>query len=196
MTITDATYPVQLCFTAGSQAIEDPDHPGLRRAGPRVSAPYVGEGLETHLCPTIDMSVEGSVQPDLAGFGFDTVDLSGLGELQAVCAEIRAAGRVTAEQAAVVHARLDGAVLATASGGSLRVQHLSDEGFIMRKAGPERHVASWVRGRSGMNDHGGATSVHADQDVYGTPLTQIMDGRAPSLFRHDSPDGAQPRRSA
>jgi hypothetical protein len=25
--------------------------------------------------------------------------------------------------------------------------------------------------------------------VFGTPLTQIMDGRAPSLFRHDSPDG-------
>jgi hypothetical protein len=25
--------------------------------------------------------------------------------------------------------------------------------------------------------------------VYGTPLTQLMDGRAPSLFRHDSPDG-------
>ena len=188
MTITDATYPVQLCFTAGSQAIEDPDHPGLRRAGPRVSAPYVGEGLETHLCPTIDMSVEGSVQPDLAGFGFDTVDLSGLGELQAVCAEIRAAGRVTAEQAAVVHARLDGAVLATASGGSLRVQHLSDEGFIMRTSGPNRMSLVGPRS-SGMNDHGGATSVHADQDVYGTPLTQIMDGRAPELVVHDSPDG-------
>jgi hypothetical protein len=43
---------------------------------------------------------------------------------------------------------------------------------------------------NGMNDHGGATSVHADQDVFGTPLTQLMDGRAPSLFRHDSPDGA------
>src|SRR5690606_27658962 len=42
----------------------------------------------------------------------------------------------------------------------------------------------------GMNDHGGATSIHADQDVYGTPLTELMDGRAPSLFRHDSPDGS------
>lgn len=43
-----------------------------------------------------------------------------------------------------------------------------------------------------MNDHGGAATVHADQDVYGTPLTQLMDGRAPELFVHDSP-GAQPR---
>jgi len=40
-----------------------------------------------------------------------------------------------------------------------------------------------------MNDHRVATSVHADQDVYGTPLTQLMEGRAPELFRHDSPDG-------
>ena len=58
----------------------------------------------------------------------------------------------------------------------------------MRKAGP--NGMSVVGPRShGMNDHGGATSVHADQDVFGTPLTQLMDGRAPSLFRHDSPDG-------
>jgi hypothetical protein len=40
-----------------------------------------------------------------------------------------------------------------------------------------------------MNNHGGAASVHADQDVYGTPLVQLMGGRAPDLFRHVSPDG-------
>ena len=66
--------------------------------------------------------------------------------------------------------------------------YLAPEGFIMRKSGP--NGLSVVGKRStGMNDHGAATSVHADQDVYGTPLTQVMDGRAPSLFRHDSPDG-------
>lgn len=40
-----------------------------------------------------------------------------------------------------------------------------------------------------MNGHGQATSVHADQDVFGTPVAQLMDGRAPELFIHDSPDG-------
>jgi hypothetical protein len=188
MTITDTTYPVQLGFTPDSQAIDDPDHPGLLRAGPRASAPYVGEGLETHACSTIDMSVAGSEQPDLATHGFDTVDLSGLAELQAACADIREAGRVTDDQAATVRAALTGAVLPTSSGGALRVQYLSDEGFIMRTAGPNRMSLVGPRS-SGMNDHGGATSVHADQDVYGTPLTQIMDGRAPELFVHDSPDG-------
>ncbi len=66
--------------------------------------------------------------------------------------------------------------------------YIADEGFIMRKSGP--NGMSLVGPRStGMNGHGVATSIHADQDVYGTPLTQLMDGRAPSLFRHDSPDG-------
>lgn len=188
MTTTDTTYRVQLGFTPDCQAIDDPDHPGLLRAGPRTSAPYVGEGLVSHDCPAVDMGVSGSVQPDLATFGFDTVDLSGLSTLQSVCAEVNQAGRVADEQAAVVREQLTGAVLPTSSGGALRVQYLSDEGFIMRTAGPNRMSLVGPRS-SGMNDHGGATSVHADQDVYGTPLTQIMDGRAPELFVHDSPDG-------
>jgi len=188
MTLTDAIYPVQLGFTPDSLAIADPDHPGLRRAGPRASAPYGGEGVETHLCPATDCVAEGSVRPDLGGCGFDTVDLSGLGELQSVCAKVRLAGRITETQAAAVRAALDGSVLSTSSGGSVRVMYLSDEGFIMRTAGPNRMSLVGPRS-SGMNDHGGATSIHADQDVYGTPMTQLMDGRAPDLFVHDSPDG-------
>jgi hypothetical protein len=58
----------------------------------------------------------------------------------------------------------------------------------MRTAGPNR-MSVVPTSPNGMNDHGAATSVHIDQDVYGTPLTQVMDGRAPELFRHDSPDG-------
>jgi hypothetical protein len=64
---------------------------------------------------------------------------------------------------------------------------LAGEGMIMREAGPNRMSVVGAR-MKGANGHGAATSVHADQDVYGTPLAQIMSGRAPSLFRHDSPD--------
>lgn len=188
MTLTDAVYPVQLGFTPDSVAIADPDHPGLRRAGPRASAPYGGEGVESHLCPATDCVAKGSARPDLVGGGFDTVDLSGQGELQSVCAEVRVAGRITDAQAAAIRAALDGSVLSTSSGRSLRVLNLAEEGFIMRTAGPNRMALVGPRS-SGMNDHGGATSVHADQDVYGTPMTQLMDGRAPDLFIHDSPDG-------
>jgi hypothetical protein len=186
--LAESTYPVRLGFTPASLAIPDPDHPGLRRAGPRASAPYGGESVELHVCPATDVVRGLPEAPDLLSYGFDTVDLTTLGNLQTTCADIRAAGRVTEEQAAAIRAALDGALLPTASGRKLRVLHLAEEGFIMRTAGP--NGMSLVGPRStGMNDHGGATSVHADQDVLGTPMAQLMDGRAPALFVHDSPDG-------
>jgi hypothetical protein len=188
MALADSTYPVRLGFTPDSLAIADPEHPGLRRAGPRASAPYGGESVEVHLCPAADVLVDGSVRPDLVEFGFDTVDLTGLEDLQQVCAAVRRAGHITDAEAAVIRADLDGAVLGTSGGGSIRVLHLAEEGFIMRTAGPNRMSVVGPRS-TGMNGHGGATSVHADQDVFGTPMKQLMDGRAPSLFIHDSPDG-------
>ena len=41
---------------------------------------------------------------------------------------------------------------------------------------------------SEMNGHEVASAVHGDQDVFGTPLRQIMRGRAPMLLRHQTPD--------
>ena len=185
---TSVTYPVQMSFTPESLAIDDPDHPGLRRAGPRAAAPYDGGTVEAQQCAAIDAADHDAVQPDLTAHGFDTVDLSGMHELQAVCAAVRRAGRITDAQATAIRGALDGAVLPTLGGRSLRVAHLADEGFIMRTTGPNRLSLVGPRS-SGMNDHGGATSVHVDQDVYGTPMAQLMDGRAPELFVHDSPDG-------
>lgn len=171
-----------------SQAIPDPDRPGLRRAGPRASAPYGNERVEFQNCTATDL-VNGI--PDGLGIrtaGFDLVDLSGLDDLQQACEQVRQAGSIGDAAASTIRAGLEGAVLRTAQGESVRVLYLADEGFIMRTAGP--NGLSLVGPRSeGMNGHGGATSVHIDQDVYGTPLTQLMDGRAPSLFVHDSPDG-------
>jgi hypothetical protein len=117
------------------------------------------------------------------------VDLSPLDAVQQVCARVRDAGVVSDEDASTIRSGLQGAVLRCAGGRTITVLHLADEGFIMRKAGPNGMAVVGPRSR-GMNEHGGATSVHADQDVFGTPLTQLMDGRAPELFRHDSPDGA------
>lgn len=145
--------------------------------------------MEARTCPAADLLADGAPRPDLLGWGFDTVDLSGLTALQSACAEVRRAGRVSEAQAATIRSALDGAVLPTSGGGALRVLYLSEEGFIMRTAGPNRMSLVGPRS-SGMNGHSGATSVHVDQDVYGTPMTQLMGGRAPELFVHDSPDGA------
>lgn len=188
MVLDVPTYPLRLGFTPASLAIPDPDHPGLRRAGPRASAPYGGEAVELHVCPATDLIGGPPDPPDVLSHGFDIVDLTSLATLQETCMAVRTAGRVTDAQAAAIRAALGGAVVRTATGRQLRVLHLAEEGFIMRTAGP--NGMSLVGPRSaGMNGHGGATSVHADQDVFGTPMTQLMDGRAPGLFVHDSPDG-------
>ncbi|MCB1262758.1 MAG: hypothetical protein R2699_19140 [Acidimicrobiales bacterium] len=189
MTSGGATVAVSMGFMPEDVAIPDPDHPGLRRAGERASAPYDNDLVRQHLCPATDGTADAAAAPDLLEAGFDVVDLSGFDELQNAFAAVRAAGRIDDDQAATIRAQLDGAVLPCAGGRTVKVLYLAGEGFIMRKSGPNR--MSVVGPRSvGMNDHGGATSIHADQDVYGTPLTQLMDGRAPSLFRHHSPDGA------
>ena len=188
MRTQEATTDVQLGFMPPSHAIPDPDHPGLRRAGPRAGAPYGGESVERHRCPATDLCQDASVQPDLLELGFDTVDLSPFDELQAAFARVADAGRIDDADAALVRSSLDGATLRTSAGAALEVLHVADEGFIMRSSGPNGRSVTGPRS-TGMNDHGQATSIHADQDVYGTPLTQLMDGRAPELFRHDSPDG-------
>ena len=189
MALQDATTTVELGFLPPALAFPDREHPGLLRADPHTAGPYAREGVERHPCSATDGCQDTSVQRDLLTMGFDTVDLSDLDALQVALAGVRASGHLADEEAATIRGLLQGAVLRCSSGRALSVLHLADEGFIMRKSGP--NGMSVVGPRSvGMNGHGAATSVHADQDVYGTPLTQLMDGRAPSLFRHDSPDGA------
>lgn len=188
MALIDTTYGVALGFTPADQTTADPDRPPLLRARPRAAAPYGDDGIEVHLCRATDWAQDETVQPDLFDFGFDMVDLAGHAELQDACAEIHRTGHISDQAATTIRSALDGAVLRGSSGRRLTVLHVADEGLIMRTAGPNR--LSLVGPRSkGMNGHGPATSVHADQDIFGTPLVQIMDGRAPSLFRHDSPDG-------
>lgn len=185
---TQDAIDVRLGFMPGSQALPDDEHPGLFRAGPRASAPYGGESVEYHVCRATDLCQDDTVQPDLLGLGFDTVDLSPFEGLQAAFVRVAEAGRITEDDASIIRAALDGATLRCANGATLEVLHVADEGLIMRSAGPNGLAVVGPRS-TGMNGHSVATSVHADQDVFGTPLTQLMDGRAPSLFRHDSPDG-------
>ena len=187
MVSSDTLVPVVLGFQPPSVAIDDPDHPGLRRAGERTSAPYDGGNLELHECPAIDL-VDSDLRPDLLELGFDVADLTGLNDLQAACARIRSLGRVEDGDAAAVRAALQGATLPLEGGHRVTVLHIAGEGFIMRTGGPAGRSLSEGR-TTGPNGHGVATSVHGDQDVFGTPLRQLMEGRAPELFRHDSPDG-------
>jgi hypothetical protein len=182
------TYTVDLGFIPASQAVPDEERPPLLRARPRAATPYGEEGIEVRACEATDWS-QAEVDLDLFTLGFDEVDLTADRDLQAVLASVRSAGRISDEDGAAIRSALDGARLRCSSGRELQVLHVADEGLIMRTGGPNGLSLTGPTTR-GMNGHGPATSVHSDQDVFGTPLTQLMDGRAPELFRHESPDGS------
>lgn len=188
MSASDAVRDVVMGFLPLSYAVPDAAHPGLMRAGERTGAPYGGESVESRPCRAIDLAASGAPSPDLLTMGFDVVDLASFDELQDVLGRVAAAGRVGDNDAARIRAALDGATLSCVGGCTLKVLHLAGEGLFMRTGGPNR-LPVVPPESNGMNDHGAATSVHVDQDVYGTPLSQVMGGRAPELFRHDSPDG-------
>lgn len=189
MGIRTTSYPVAMGFASASQVVPDADRPPLMRALAQTANLYGSDAaIEVRDCAATDWSQDPSVQPDLFTFGFDTVDLSGLEALQDACRQIAARGTITDDLADTIRGALLGAELQTSAGRTLTVRYLADEGMIMRSAGPNRLAVVGPRAH-GMNGHGSAKSVHSDQDVFGTPLVQLMDGKAPSLFRHDSPDG-------
>ncbi|MBX3314927.1 MAG: hypothetical protein KF906_11460 [Actinobacteria bacterium] len=186
MPTDEATLAVELGFLPEAQAIADSDHPGLLRAGLRAGAPYGGRAVELHTCDAVDGLRSDAIRPDLREAGFDVADLAGADALQEVFARVRAAGHLDDASAAHIRAELAGATFRLSSGPSVTVLHAADEGFILRQGGPK---GTKVGGSVEDGDHGVATSVHADQDVFGTPLRQLMDGRAPELFNFDAPDG-------
>ncbi len=128
------------------------------------------------------------VHPSLDEQGFAIVDLSKKTALQEHLARVRAAGRASDEDAAKIRRCLRGAVLRTTGGARLRVLYIAPEGFIMRRGGPDgMSLSAADEGPGSVNGHDAARIVHADQDVDGTPVRQILRGAAPWLFRHDSP---------
>ncbi|NLD77058.1 MAG: hypothetical protein GX643_10360 [Acidimicrobiales bacterium] len=188
MASVDSMYAVELGFAPASHAFPDAERPPLLRARTRGATPYGDEGVELQICEAIDMAQDDTVRPDLFSFGFDQVDLVEHDSIQAVLTEIRDAGQISDVAALELRAALDGVVLRCSSGKQLTVLFVADEGLIMRHGRPNR-LSPGGQGSKGMNGHGPAVAVHCDQDVHGTPMRQLMDGRAPELFRHDSPDG-------
>ncbi len=182
------SYEAELAYTRADNVAPDDARPGLLRAR-TLAPPEQGrkESFDLRRCRIGDLAAEGAPTPDLVRLGFDWVDLSSLADVQRTLEHVRTAGRVAEEDARAIRRGLAGASLALSDGATLRLLVIAPEGFIMRKGGP--NGMSVVSGpRSGMNDHEAATAVHADQDVKGTPLRQMMRGAAPWLFRHDTPD--------
>lgn len=183
-----AQIEVSLGFAKAQDVEPDQEREGMLRAR-TVSLrtdPY--EAFEFHSFPLQDLTRPDVEEPGLEQSGFQTIDLSGNADLQKALAIVRAEDRLSDDAAAAVRDSLNGAHLPLSDGRTLRVEHVAQEGMIQRRAGPSRLDVN-PGGMNGANGHGGAAAIHADQDVFGTPLKQMMKGAAPRLFRHQTPDG-------
>ncbi|MDZ7785089.1 MAG: hypothetical protein U5K56_19795 [Halioglobus sp.] len=175
-----------LSFTRAEEIVDDHDTRGLKRA---VTRPLDGDfetQFETRQCALNDWSARGRGALDLLTMGFEAIDLSRHAELQQLLADVRAAAEITPEKAKRLRRLLTGRVFPLSSGKCLKFLNIAPEGLIMRQSGP--NGLKLGADMSGMNGHEAAAAVHGDQDVFGTPLRQIMRGHAPRLFRHQSPD--------
>jgi len=178
-----------LWFTRSADVGPDAARPGLLRARAVGSeAESVAEAWDVRRCRIRDWGGEGGFRPELLRHGFECIDLTSLDGLAEALERVREAGHVGEEDVREIRARLSGARLRLGDGSRVRLLTIAPEGFIMRKAGPNRMPVSPAGAMSPMNDHDAARAVHADQDVLGTPLRQMLRGAAPWLFRHDAPD--------
>lgn len=180
----------KLGFYRESAVIEDDEGRGLRRAVNHTRG-YDDLGqLEYHRCRIRDWSAPGQPRPSLRAMGFEAIDLAPISPLQSLLAQIRQAGEITPQQGRELRRQLRGRVFPLSEGRCLRFLNIAPEGLIMRSGGPNGLKVDPDSRMSEMNGHDVAVSVHGDQDVRGTPLKQIMRGWAPTLFRHQTPDGS------
>lgn len=128
--------------------------------------------------------------PNLIEHGFTTVRLPERAGLRSHLESVRRKGALDGSDEAAIRRSLHRARVSLPDGAQLLVLHVADEGMIFRAAGPD---AIAVDGSGLADEHGGAQAVHADQDVGGTPVRQILRGLAPRVFRHDAPDSSNRR---
>ncbi|MFO0580062.1 MAG: hypothetical protein U1A78_39315 [Polyangia bacterium] len=193
--VADRVHAVEarLAFARSEDISIDDPHLGLSRAR-TLHAPdrLDPRSYDWHTCRVTDCSVAG-LSPDLLQHGFAHAELSDRTELQAALEHVRSAGRLGAADVAEIRRHLAGRRIALRDGRELWLLHIAREGFFMRRAGPNGMALPRDPGPGGINDHDATMSVHADQDVDGTPLRQILRGTAPWLFRHDRPAGGNRR---
>ncbi len=169
-----------LTFQDPAGVIDDHERPGVLRA---VSV--LGEVRQLELHDLADLDV---AEPHLLDAGFEMVDLSANEALQRALGDVRRSDHLSTDAIDDIRDSLTGEVLELENGASLRIDLIVDDGLFHRRSGPNGLNVN-PDGIRGPNGHNGADQVHGDQDVFGTPLRQLMDGGAPRFFRHVSPDG-------
>lgn len=176
-----------LGFARAADVGPDPDRPGVLRARTLPFDADPKDVFDFRRCALHDLDDDATPKPELEREGFETLDLTAVPALAAALARVRAEDRITDDTADALRTALRGERFPLAGGGTLDVVEVADDGLIMRRAGPNGLDVN-PEGMVGANGHDGAGMIHADQDVFGTPLAQLMNGAAPDIFRHRTPD--------
>lgn len=186
-----STVTSVLGFARPERVGPDNDRPGVRRSATIEPAPLDHTTLAMHHCELRDLAVLEADQPSLDEAGFTIADLPDRRGLHDTLRAVRREGRLGPRDEAALRRSLGRARLRLRDGTHLLILHVATEGVLFRSEGP-----AGIDVHDGAADeirHGGAVNVHADQDVLGTPLRQLMRGHAPRLLRHDAPDSSNQR---
>jgi hypothetical protein len=176
-----------LGFTRNEDVFPDEDRPGLLRARTLPFGDNPEEAFDFRSCALNDGCDVAAVEAGFEEAGFETVDLSSHRALQQALATVRSEDRISSSAASALRESLAGARLRLTSGKSVHIEHVAEDGVIHRRAGPNGLDLNPGE-LDGGNGHDAAKTIHGDQDVFGTPLKQMMNGAAPDMFRHVTPD--------
>lgn len=195
--LPSSTGPAQVCSSMGfikpKDVIADTERPGLLRASPEHLDGRVNDLFDFPKLTINDCLAPSASPLNLESMGFDTIDLSLNEKAQSIFKQIHLDNRLSSSNAKALRRNLNLSGYRLSNGKTLRLLYIAPDGLIMRKAGPNGLKVEPNEKLTGTNGHDGAVTVHGDQDVYGTPLKQIMRGAAPYLFRHNTPDGSNKR---
>ena len=179
----------QLGFAKATDVSPDHERKGLLRCKTYpINADPRGT-FELQHCPVYDLNDKDAPDLDLHKMGFDCIDLSGNLQLQELLNGVRKDGYLNKKIAAEIRRLLRWKAFQLSNGKRLTLLFISPQGFIIRKSGPNGLSVTADENMTEMNGHDAASLVHGDQDVYGTPIKQMLKGMGPTLFNHQSPDG-------
>jgi hypothetical protein len=179
-----------LGFARPERVTPDDERPRVQRSATIEPDPLDHTTLAMHRCELRDLA-ETVEQPRLDEAGFAIADLPDRRGLHDTLRAVLRDQRLSPGNEAAIRRSLGRARLRLRDGTHVLILHVAAEGLLFRSEGP-----AGMDVHEGADDeirHGGAINVHADQDVLGTPLRQLMRGHAPRILRHDAPDSSNRR---
>ena len=110
-----------MAFAKASDVQADAERAGMLRAATHRVDADVRAVSELRSCRLRDWSASDAPNLDLEGMGFESIDLSDLGQLQSTLEHVRQAGRVTPADASAIRREMRGYSATLSSGKRLRL---------------------------------------------------------------------------